>query len=101
MDDKLVEAGATALYMADPEGDYKLEGLPWDPDRAGVADHYRNLFRAAVGAIEAQGFAIVPVEPSGKMVIAGMKAIQISREAPLNCRLVQAWNAMLAAAKEE
>lgn len=61
---------ADALIEAVARGMLQYQELPASPR---LLDSYKNSVRAALSAIEANGFRVVPVEPTVAMIEAGIE----------------------------
>lgn len=68
---------------------------PWDAFNASERDMFVDCARAALAAIEAAGYRVVPVEPTEEMICAGISAIQ---NHTMRMEVIVAYNVMLAAA---
>jgi hypothetical protein len=85
--DKLIEAMARAICEYETPESY--DDLP---EISMIKKYFRATAQAALAAIEAAGFAVVPLEPTEAMMRAG------DQEMPNPTCLVSAYRAMLAAA---
>ena len=65
MSDKLIEAVAKALFDTIHR---EHRGDAWPTTRDDVRDGWRKQARSALSAIEASGYAVVPKEPTEKMI---------------------------------
>lgn len=90
MSDALIEAVAKASC----DNVYQRHGLPspWPHLPADIRDAWTSSARAALAAIEAQGFRVVPVEPTPTMYGAALEDLVPAADAHA------AWSAMLSAA---
>jgi len=90
--DEMIEAMAKA--MAEAENDYAVDELVFTP--------YMGDATAALSAIEAAGFAIVPVVPSEAMRDAGRTALSVMGvDDPNDDDAAFCYSAMIQAAKDE
>lgn len=91
MNDALIEAVAKAMFARDmPSSDWDDK---YDED---VREPYRKNARAALAAIEAQGYRVVPVEPTNAMVDAMYALDKVDDRWPACADDI--WRAMLSAA---
>jgi hypothetical protein len=93
----LVEAMARGIAAADANPDAGLRDL-WHVE--GYRATVIKLAQAALAAIEAQGLAVVPVEPTPEMIEA-TRTMEMPRadsaNAMVSAMIVGTWSAMLAA----
>jgi hypothetical protein len=97
---ELVEAMARATWdrseqLAWEEG--SRNATPWDDAFNSDKAAYRYLAQAALAAIEAQGLAVVPVEPTATMKLAGCDVLLCNKERSWAIAAGNAYRAMLAA----
>ncbi len=89
MSDALIEAVAREIFFGDG-------GDPTAWDKVRVRELYLSNARAALSAIEANGYRVVPVEPTQEMAEKARNAIYDSAPSTIRARSVYA--AMLSAA---
>jgi len=69
----LLEAIARGIYVADFYPDATPQS--WDRAPVGTCQHSRRMARAAIAALEREGFVIVPKEPTYEMLADADSAI--------------------------
>lgn len=92
------EALIEAVAKASCDNVYQRHGLPspWPHLPTDIRDAWTSSARAALAAIEAQGYRVVPVEPTEEMAEKARNAIYDSAPSKIRARSVYA--AMLSAA---
>ena len=95
----LVDAISRAMFQADAPEDYAA----YDAGLTSKHSEYDDLAKAALAAIEEQGYVVVPKEPTGEMKEAGsLQEIGMGPKpvftSPPGCSLI--YKAMLSAAPE-
>lgn len=76
-------------------GDVRLRAVEWDQLDADEQEDYLQQARAALTALTTSGYAIVPVEPTKDMQIAGLQAD--TRLFDGQTPIADIWDAMLSA----
>lgn len=111
--DKLAEIAARGAYASDGwwrhagdnddgkgrykmHGDVRLRAVEWDQLDADEHEDYLQQARAALAAINAAGYAFVPIKATEEMIAAGLEADIAGFNGPTT-PVAHIWTAMLSA----